>query len=305
MLPPATPAGKPVMPRRAYRLFGLALILLTFALALPAGASAHVSTGGVIFAERQAASPAAIAKKILGHAPRGLAKTVVQRGKVLVANDLNYPPQSFVDPETHELVGFDVDVAKKAARILGLTVVWKHPAWETISAGLQHGRFDVSIGSMSVSPQRKKVMSFTGPYYFSEGQVFVRKGGTKISGPDDLAGKTVGALSPSPYSDYLNKKTQAIVKTYKTDLAAVPDLVSGAIDFWMTDPVTGQKAILEGKALEVSGKPLYYDDIAMAGKKGEADWLALLNYTVKTMHEDGSLSAMSKEWYSGVDLTVK
>ncbi len=250
-------------------------------------------------------SPMTIAKDILGHAPRGLAKTVVQSGKIRVANDLNYPPQSYVDPKTHKLVGFDVDVAKKVARILGLTVVWKHPAWANVISGLRHGRYDVSIGSMSVSPERKKLVAFTGPYYFDEGQVFVKSGGTQITGPADLAGKTVGVGAGTTYSDYLNKNTQAIVETYDSDLAALPDLLNGTIDFWMTNPVTGQIAILEGKALEFSGKPLYYEDIAFALKKGESDWRALLNYTVKQMHKDGSLTAMSKKWYSGLDLTVK
>ena len=43
----------------------------------------------------------------------------------------------------------------------------------------------------------------------------------------------------------------------------------------------------------------------MALKLDEADWLAMLNYTVQTMHSDGSLTAMSKQWYNGMDLTVK
>jgi len=46
MLRSATPTGKPATRRRAYKLFGLTLILLTFALALPAGASAYRSSGG-------------------------------------------------------------------------------------------------------------------------------------------------------------------------------------------------------------------------------------------------------------------
>jgi ABC-type amino acid transport substrate-binding protein len=75
--------------------------------------------------------------------------------------------------------------------------------------------------------------------------------------------------------------TQALVHTYSSDLEAVTALVGGSIDFWMTDPVTGQKAILEGRALEASGKPLYYENLAMAAKKGEADWPALLTSTVK------------------------
>lgn len=250
-------------------------------------------------------SPATIAKHILGHAPRGLAKTIVQRGKVRVANDINYPPQSFVDPKTHKLVGFDVDVARKVARILGLKVVWKHPLWVNVIAGLRKGRFDVSIGSMNITPARKKLVSFTGPYYFAEYQVFVKVGGTQITGPADLAGKTVAVLAGYPYGAYLTKNTQAIVKTYSTDLAAVTDLANGKVDFWMTDPFTGQQAILAGQPIELSGKPLHYDNLAFAIKKGQQDWLALLNYTVKKMHRDGALTAMSKKWYGGLDLTVK
>ena len=73
----------------------------------------------------------------------------------------------------------------------------------------------------------------------------------------------------------------------------------------MTAGPTGQQAILSGQPFEFSGKPLYYEDLAFALKLGEADWLAMLNYTVQTMHSDGSLTAMSKQWYNGMDLTVK
>jgi polar amino acid transport system substrate-binding protein len=253
----------------------------------------------------RAASPATIARHILGHAPRGLARTIVLRRTVRVANDLNYPPQSYIDPTTHKLVGFDVDVAKRVARILGLRVVWKHPRWANVTTGLRRGLFDVSIGSMTVTPERKKLVAFTGPYYFAEGQVFVKTGGTQITGPGDLAGKTVGVLDGSPYGPYLAQHTQAIVESYSTDPAAVTDLTNGTIGFWMTDPVTGQKVILSGQPIEFSGKPLYYENIAFALKRGEADWRALLNYTVTKMHKDGSLTTMSKKWYDGLDLTVK
>ena len=256
-------------------------------------------------AQPRATSPAAIAKQILGHAPSGLAKTIVKRGKILVANDLNYPPQSYVDPNTHKLVGFDVDVARKVAQILGLKVVWKHPAWANVNAGLKHGKFDVSIGSMAVKPDRKKLVAFTGAYYFGEYQVFVKTGGTQITSADDLAGKTVGVLEGTAFGDYLTNNTDATVETYPTDLAAETDLVNVTIDFWMTDPYTGEQAILSPQPIDFSGTPLKYEDLAFAVKKGEKDWRSLLNYTVKQMHTDGSLTAMSKTWYDGLDLTVK
>jgi polar amino acid transport system substrate-binding protein len=258
------------------------------------------------------ASPTAVggsamerATAILGHAPTGLAKTIVDRGSVIVANDANYPPQSSVDQATGKLVGFDVDVANKMGQLLGLTVDFKNPAWETIPTGLQQGKYDVSIGSMTITPERAKELAFTDPYYYTSGQVFVKKGGTQITSVADLAGKKVGVGASTTYYDYLKKNSKAIVKAYTTDADSFPDLANGNLDFVMTAGPTGQQAILAGQPFEFSGKPLYYEDLAFALKLDEADWLALLNYSIQTMHKDGSLTAMSKQWYNGMDLTVK
>jgi len=287
----------------------LAAVLLIAIVAIAGVAAACGSSSGgsssSASASAAASSPMDIATKILGHAPTGLAATIVNRGTVIVANDANYPPQSSVDQATGKLVGFDVDVAKKMGQLLGLQVDFKNPAWETIPTGLQQGKYDVSIGSMTITPERQKVLAFTDPYYYTSGQVFVKKGGTQITGVGDLAGKKVGVGASTTYYDYLKKNSKAVVKTYTTDADSFPDLANGNLDFVMTAGPTGQQAILSGQPFEFSGKPLYYEDLAMALKLGEADWLALLNYTVQTMHSDGSLTAMSKQWYNGMDLTVK
>jgi len=251
------------------------------------------------------------ATAILGHAPTGLALDIVTKGEVVVANDSNYAPQSSVDPVTKEVVGFDVDVAKGMAAILGLGIKWEHPAWETIPGGLNNGRYDVSIGSMPSAidgvriAERWKALDFSDPYYYTTGQVFVKKGGMQVTGPADLAGKTVGVGAATTYYTYLKDKTKAVVKTYDTDVNAFPDLLNGNIEFVMTAGPTGQQAILEGKPMEFSGKPLYYEDLSMAVKKGETDWVNLLTYTVQQMHQNGALTEMSKKWYNGIDLTVK
>ena len=287
----------------------LAAVLLIAIVAIAGFAAAcgssSSSSSSSSSASAAATSPMDIATKVLGHAPTGLAATIVNRGSVIVANDANYPPQSSVDQATGKLVGFDVDVANKMGELLGLKVDFKNPAWETIPAGLQQGKYDVSIGSMTITPERQKVLAFTDPYYYTSGQIFVKKGGQQITGVADLAGKKVGVGAATTYYDYLKKNTKAVVKTYTTDADAFPDLANGNLDFVMTAGPTGQQAILSGQPFEFSGKPLYYEDLAMALKLGEADWLAMLNYTVQTMHSDGSLTAMSKQWYNGMDLTVK
>jgi polar amino acid transport system substrate-binding protein len=255
------------------------------------------------------------ATTILGHAPTGLANDIVTKGEVVVANDSNYAPQSSVDKVTKEVVGFDVDVAKGMAEILGLGIKWEHPVWETIPSGLVNGRYDVSIGSMTSEingertdptvAKRWSMLDFTPPYYYTTGQLFVRKGGPQVTGPEDLAGKKVGVGAQTTYYTWLKDNTTAIVKTYDTDVNAFPDLLNGNTDFVATAGTTGQQAILEGKAMEFSGKPFYIEALSMAVKKGETDWVDLLSYTVEQMHKNGALTAMSKQWYNGLDLTVQ
>jgi len=254
---------------------------------------------------RAADSPAAIARHILGHAPHGLAALVVRRGVVRVADDANYPPQSSVDPNTGKLVGFDVDVAKRVADLLGLMVSFKNPAWETIPANLQaHKYYDVSIGSMEITAARSRVVAFTEPYYYMAAQVVAKKGGAHIHGVKDLFGKRVGVGAGTPYYDFLVKYPQIKVKAYTTDADALPDLRSGKIDFLFTSRETARYAIEAGQPLQFAGGALFHARLAFAVGKGQADWLKLLDHAVRTMHGDGSLTAMSRTWYHGRDLTV-
>jgi polar amino acid transport system substrate-binding protein len=253
----------------------------------------------------QATSAADIAQQILGKAPSGLAAAIVERGSVLVSTDANYAPQSSVNKETGELEGFDIDVALAMGEALGLEIEFKKVQWETVIPGLQTGKWDVSIGSMTITPEREKTVDFTEPYYYTSGQIFVKKGGPQIASVDDLAGKTVGVGAATTYYDFLKKESTADVKTYPTDADAFPDLRNGNLDFVMTAGPTGQQAILEGQPFDFSGAPLYYEDLAFAMNQGEGDWVAMLNYAVAKMHEDGTLTELSKKWYNGLDLTVK
>jgi polar amino acid transport system substrate-binding protein len=293
---------------RRGKLSSPAAVLLILVIALAGAVAACGGDDATTTEETGAAAattPLEKAKEILGHDPTGLAKKIVDAGTVVVSNDANYPPQSSVDKATGELIGFDVDVAEKVGEMLGLKVEFKHPNWETIPAGLQQGRFDVSIGSMTATEERKKELDFTDPYYYASGQVFVKKGGQQITGVEDLAGKSVAVGAATTYYDFLKKESEADVKTYATDADSFPDLANGNLDFVMTAGPTGQQAILSGMPFEFSGKPLYYEGLCFALKKEEADWLAMLDYAVQTMHSDGSLTAMSKKWYNGMDLTVK
>ena len=278
---------------------------LSLALISAVLAAAVLADAGAAAPARAAQSPAAIARHVLGHAPRGLAALVVRRGLVRVAVDANYPPQSSIDPSTNRPAGFDVDVSRAVGALLGLDVRFTFPAWETIPANLQkHRYYDVSIGSMEITPARRSIVDFATPYYFMAAQVVVKRGGASVHSVQDLFGHTVAVGAGTPYYDFLRRYPRIAVKPCVNDADAFPDLQIGKIKFVLTARETARYAIDAGQPLQFAGGALFHTRRAFAVGKGQADWLRLLNYAVHEMHRDGSLSTLSRKWYHGRDLTV-
>lgn len=98
---------------------------------------------------------------------------VCEAGVLIVSTDPAYPPQSFLNESTGDYEGFDIDVATEIATRLGVDVEFTDPTFDAVVAGNWGGRWDVSVGSVTVTEERKEVLDFTQPYYFTPAQMAV------------------------------------------------------------------------------------------------------------------------------------
>jgi polar amino acid transport system substrate-binding protein len=249
----------------------------------------------------------------------GLLDKVLKAGKLVVSTDPNYAPQSFQNPDgTFE--GFDIDVATEIAKRLGVTVEWATPDWAVITAGGWSGRWDASVGSMTITSDRQKVLAFSDPYYYTPAQMTASTA-SGITTLDGLAGKTVCVGEATTYLDWLEGKKldfgtlsptttpPAGVKavTQKTD-AQCPQLWgSGRNDFegFLSSSTTVDGAIKAGLPLVKVGDPVYAEPLAVAtdlSGPDPSDFVTAVTKIVQDMHADGTLTAMSTKWF-GLDLT--
>jgi ABC-type amino acid transport substrate-binding protein len=95
---------------------------------------------------------------------------VCEAGVIVVSTDPAYPPQSFLNDEG-EYEGFDIDVAREIATRLGVEVEFTDPTFDAVVAGNWSGRWDMSVGSVTVTEDRTEVLDFTVPYYFTPAQL--------------------------------------------------------------------------------------------------------------------------------------
>ena len=125
---------------------------------------------------------------------------VCDKGTLTVSTDPAYPPQSSLNEETQEYEGFDIDVATEIANRLGVDIAWEAPSWDTITAGSWNGRWDMSVGSMSVTNERAEVLNFTQPYYYTPAVAVVHEDNDSIQDlTTDLDGKNIGVCSACTY----------------------------------------------------------------------------------------------------------
>jgi polar amino acid transport system substrate-binding protein len=253
---------------------------------------------------------------------------IEDKNSLVVSTDPAYPPQSELNEKTGKYEGFDIDVATEIADRLGVEVAWEAPAWDTIIAGNWNGRWDVSVGSMTITPERADVLRFTPPYYYTPAAFAVHEDNSTITDASDLSGKDIGVCGGCTYDLYLQNKlelaqdesgeaqkvdsvvTDPTIKTYDTDSTAIQDLALGdgrRLDAVISALPTLQAAIKAGSPIKIVGDPLYYEPLSVAiDRSSQLDPESLvdrISEIVDEMHDDGTLTELSKKWY-GVDLTV-
>ena len=243
---------------------------------------------------------------------------VMSEKKLVMSSDPAYPPQSFLN-DNNEMDGFDVDVGKEIAKRMGVELKLVTPAWEVITAGGWSGRWDMSVGSMTPTKARSEVLSFPAIYYYTPASFAVHTD-SKATAIADLNGKVIGSCGGCTYDSYLNKDlvidaegvpsfdyqvTAGEIKTYDTDTNAFDDMRLGdgvRLDAVFSALPTIQEAIKNGYPMKVLGDPAFYEPLAVATDKGDAEFDAKITEIVDAMHKDGTLTALSMKWY-GADLT--
>ncbi|MEN8905157.1 MAG: transporter substrate-binding domain-containing protein [Clostridiales bacterium] len=110
-------------------------------------------------------------------------KKVKEKGEISFAMSGGYPPFNYYEGE--ELTGFDVEVGKAIAELIGVKYKAVTTDWSGILTGLKANRYDGIFGSMAITEERKKEVDFTNPYYFSGAQLIVPKD-SDIESVEDL-----------------------------------------------------------------------------------------------------------------------
>lgn len=107
--------------------------------------------------------------------------TLVKDGTLTVGTAAEYEPFEYMEDGQYK--GFDLDLIQDIAKKLGLTVEFANVDFDTIVPGVSSGaKYDVGIGAITVTPERKKEVDFTDSYYMDDQAIVTMKNNADITG---------------------------------------------------------------------------------------------------------------------------
>jgi polar amino acid transport system substrate-binding protein len=117
---------------------------------------------------------------------------LVTPGVLTVASDTTNPPLEFIDPTSHQVTGFDIDLVTAIAQRLGLKVQILTTKVDVIISDLENKRYDVAISAIDITPDLQARVNFI-PYFQAGDSLLVQAGNpAHIRSLGDLCGRAVG-----------------------------------------------------------------------------------------------------------------
>lgn len=223
-------------------------------------------------------------------------------GKLVIDVEGTYPPFTYHD-DNGELTGLDVELGKALAEKLGVEVEFQEAAWDSLLIGIDTGRFDTVINSVSITDERAEKYDFSDPYYYEARRVVVRADDDSINGPEDLNGKKIATNTTNAFIPWYEENGAEVVGI-DTSAEAIDLVLSGRADFLGTS-VPVLNAYLDehpdaADKLKVAFViPNSEDVIAIPVSKGEPEFLDAINAALAELREEGTLKEISEKYLGG------
>jgi polar amino acid transport system substrate-binding protein len=216
--------------------------------------------------------------------------------KIRVATDATWPPFEYVNDETKQIEGFDIDLMNAIAQKENLDIEFINVGWDPLLAGMAQGTYDAAISSITITEDRKKDMLFSNPYYAAGQIVTVRKDNTTITGKNTLTGN-VGAQLGTTGAMAMEKITTITLKTYDEIGLAFQDLMNGQINAVICDnPVAMQYVGKNPDKLKTAGDVFTDEFYGIAVAKGKTDLLNKINAGVEAVLREGLIKTLEQKW---------
>ena len=255
----------------------------------------------------------------------------VYADKIKIGTEGAYPPWNAKDA-SGKLIGFEVELADVLCKNMGHDCTIVEQDWDGMIPALQGKKFDAIMAGMSITDERKKVISFSQGYADEVASLAVMKGsslegmktplGISLSKPNSdakkalktikgaLAGKTVCTQVGTIHQNFLQSGDVGVVKVrvYKTQDEVNLDLTSGRCDVALAAAVaftdyaekSGKSVVLVGPTFSGGA---FGNGVGVGIRQADTKLMKAFNKAIDKARKDGDISRIATKWF-GFDASM-
>lgn len=218
--------------------------------------------------------------------------------KLVVGSNTAYPPFEYVDTDTNEYEGFDMDLIRAIGEEAGYDVVIESYNFSGLVPAVKAGTMDAAISAMTITEERAEEVNFALPYYESGLIVAVQTRNEEINSIEDLEGKKIAVELGTTGALEAKKIPGAVVTDYDTIGEALLELRNGNVDAVLNDaPVTLYYINFGMDDIKVVGDLVTGEFYGIAIPKSKPDLLEDVNNALLALKENGTYAELYMKWF--------
>lgn len=219
---------------------------------------------------------------------------------VNVVTDPSFVPFEMMDPESGEMIGFDMDIINEVAERAGFEVNLTTMEFAGIIPAVQTGSQEIAIAGVTITEERAEIVDFSDPYYDSGLQIIVRADNDDVETIEDLVGLSIATRIGSTSYDFLQEQLgdDADITPYPGNSDMYMALLGRNVDAAFYDaPNVAYFAQTRGEGRTKVVGPLYEgQQYGIVFHKG-SEWVEPTNEALAAMHEDGTYDEIYEKWF--------
>ena len=227
----------------------------------------------------------------------------INQGVLTIGMEIGYPPMEYYD-ENQNPVGFDVEMGNAIAEKLGLEVKIVDTAWDGIFAGVDAGKYDCIMSSVTITPVRQTAHNFSKPYIVNTLAMVLLKGSSITARtPEECTGLDVAFQSDTTSDFYMQDLAAEGLKytprKYEKVMYCFDELVLGRVDVIITDLAVAIDYVnvpdSPFETVWVSPEPEIF---GICMKKGNNALTDAINGALEELFNDGTMQGISQNTFN-------
>lgn len=224
--------------------------------------------------------------------------------KIVIGLDDEFAPMGFRN-EQGTLIGFDIDLAKEAAKRMDVEIEFKPIDWDNKREEITSGNVDIIWNGLDITDERKEYMIFTKSYMDDRQILLVKKDNDQdIRSEGDLEGKRIGVQAGSAAENYLDdnedlRKSFSIFKIYGKFQDALDALRDGDIDVFVCDELVARYEMNQhpDQFEIIDVKTGYVTEMGIGFRKDDTALRDRVQQVFDEMVKDGTARKISEQWF--------